>query len=306
LASCGPDSQEQSLTSADVDNPAILQVGSMTLFQSDLLHHLKEKSSGRFDDETRAVALDELTKRAQLAQAALDAHLDEDAAVRAETARILSNRFKEEALHPMLKAIVAPIPEARLREIYQNEQSRFQSKEKRQTAVLWLDSGGNPQREKQYTEKLEAARDWFSQSSDLKKHPEQGFSVLSVDYSEHQATRYKGGVVGWMESGGGMDPWSKAVAEMVYSLDQPGDISEVVARPEGVFVVRYMALKPALLRSFESVAGELEQAELNRLKQKVEADFKHSIDAKYPVKHLLPPEVGAVSPVLNSNFDPRK
>jgi hypothetical protein len=109
--------------------------------------------------------------------------------------------------------------------------------------VLWLNPNGDPARGKQYEEKLTAAREWFFKSGELKDHPAEGFSVLSVDHSEHAASRYKGGVVGWLEREGGMDAWSKAVAEIAFSLKEPGEVSAVTARPEGVFLVRYMALK---------------------------------------------------------------
>ena len=107
-------------------------------------------------------------------------------------------------------------------------------------------------------------------------------------YSEHQASRFKGGIVGWLESQGGMDSWTKAVAEIAFSLTKPGEVSEVKVRPEGIFLVRYMALKPAMLRSFESVASELERTERSRLKQQAETDYFKEMAAKYPVQQLIP------------------
>lgn len=269
------------------DTATLLRVGSVRITEADLNYHLREKHAGRTDAETRQKALEELGRRASFTQAALDAGLEADPMFRAEIARILTNRFKETVLSPKLKeAMTAEIPESRLREIYQADAARYQSNEKRQLAVLWLNPGANPERVAQYQEKLKQAREWFSNNDDLKAHPDQGFSVLGVDYSEHAASRFKGGVVGWMERAGGMDSFSKAVAEIGFTLKDVGEVSEVITRPEGVFLVRYMTAKPALLRPFESVAGELEQAERQRLRKAAEAEFETAIEKKYPVEWL--------------------
>lgn len=269
------------------DSTALLRVGSVLITEADLDYHLREKHAGRKDADTRQKALDELGRRARFTQAALDAGLESDPMTRAEIARILTNRLKETVLGSKLKEVMTEkIPESRLREIYQADTARYQSNEKRQLAVLWLNPGANPERVAQYQEKLKQAREWFSNNDDLKAHPDQGFSVLGVDYSEHAASRFKSGVVGWLEREGGMDSFSKAVAEIGFTLKDTGEVSEVVTRPEGVFLVRLMTLKSGFLRPFESVVGELEQAERQRLRKAAEADFDIGIEKKYPIELL--------------------
>ena len=284
--SCSPKSAKDKGPPATHEEGALFRVGSILVYQADLNRELEERRAGAGDEGARKKALDELVTRAQLAEAALDANLYRDPMVRAQIARALASRLKEQTLHPRYKEMSAPIPEPRLRELYQAGIDRFRSNEKRQIAVLWLNPGGDPARGKQYEEKLAAAREWFFQSGDLKDHPDQGFSVLSVDHSEHAASRYKGGVVGWLEREGGMDAWSKALAEIAFSLKEPGEVSAVTARPEGVFLVRYMALKPAVLRPFEDVAAELDRTERQRIRAAAEAEFESAIKAKHPVQWL--------------------
>jgi hypothetical protein len=286
VGGCGPKPKAEASASAPRQEASVvLTVGSIVVEPADLDYQLKQTQGGRNDEETRRKALDELATRAQLAQAALDAGLEHDPVVRAEIGRVLASRLKEKTLVPLLQAAAAtPIPESRLRELYLAGQARFRAAEKRQVAVLWLNANGDPQREQQYIEKLSAARDWFFNNGDLKDHPEQGFSVLSVDYSEHAPSRFKGGVVGWLERAGGMDAWTKAVAEIAFSLKHAGEVSAVLSRPEGLFLVRFMALKPAVLRPFEAVSGELDQTERQRLRKSAETDFASAIHDKYPVR----------------------
>lgn len=287
LSACGPKPKDVAKpAAAPPDKGGLVQVGSIRISQADLDYQLKERHSGRNDEETRRKALDELASRARFVQAALDAGLDQDPLVRAEFARILTNRFKEQALPSQPQGnVAAAIPEARLRELYTAGESRFRASEKRQVAVLWLNPNGDPQRQQQYTTKLAEAREWFFKN-DLKDHPEQGFSVLSVDHSEHQASRYQGGVVGWLEDSTQLDPWTRAVAEIAFSLKEPGEVSAVISRAEGVFLVRYMAQKPAVLQPFEAVAGELARSEQQRLRKMAEDEFEDALKAKYPSQRL--------------------
>ena len=126
------------------------------------------------------------------------------------------------------------------------------------------------------------AREWYFSQSDLAEKPDQGFSVLAVDYSEHAATRFKGGVLGWIDREGGSTDWSRVVAETAFSLGNTGDVSPVIVRPEGVFLVRLMEVQPAVQKPFESVRAVLEREEQARLREQLELEFNRDIQSKYP------------------------
>lgn len=264
----------------------LLRVGSISIRQQDLDFHLNQNQTLASAEAAREDALDQLTTTAQFAQEALDSGLENDPVVRAEIARVLATRLRETILNPRLQEISQSVSDARLRELYQADLARYQLNEKRQIAVLWLDPKDDPQRKQQYEKKMAAARDWFLANSDLPRHPEQGFSVLSVDGSEHADSRYNGGIVGWYEAAGGVDAWSKQLAKIAFSLKEPGDISEVTSGPEGIFLVRYMALRPASVRPFEAVSAEIAQAEKQRLRTAAERQFDEAIKSKHPVQRL--------------------
>lgn len=261
----------------DLDELGVVtRVGSVTIYEKDVDHLLADKFDGRTDDRTRAAALDQLVHQAHYVQAALEAGLDGDAVVRAEVARLLESRLREQELNPKLKA-ASDIPESRLRELYEAAGSRFVSSEQRQVAVLWLKPSSDPERRKQYMEKLTSARDWLLEQPELVANPTEGFGVLSIDHSEHPSSRYKGGVVGWMERAGGLDDWSKAVAEIAFDLGEAGMMSEVVEHPEGFFLVRLLARKDVVQRPFEAVASQLKREEQSRLGQEIEDAFDERV-----------------------------
>jgi hypothetical protein len=285
--SCRPTQEQAPVAEADVSSegePVIAQIGDQTITVRDVDYHLQERFAGRADDQTRELALQELIDRARMAQAALDAGLDQESLVRAEYGRVLAGQTRERFLNPQLKTARESIPESRLRELYADQASRFVSREQRRMAVLWLNPGADPERQEQYRQKLGQAREWCLKESDLKDHPEKGFSVLSVDHSEHRASRFKGGDVGWMEREGGFTGWSRTVAEAGFSLKATGEVSEVIANEEGLFLVRLTGVEPALQRSFESVRAQLEREEQARVREQIETDFRTELEQKYPAR----------------------
>lgn len=283
VVSCQKETASRSTGASSIsDAEIVLRIGSVVITQSDLDHHLGENPN-----ISRETALETLTQRARLTQAALDAGMERDPVARAEISRILISRLRETQLDPRLRSLASQsIPESRLREIYESRKDQFQSAEKRQVAMLWLDPGDNPERTAQYTAKLNQAREWLLANDELLNNPDQGFSVLSVDHSEHVPTRFKQGILGWLENKSGSDPIATAAARIAFSLDIPGDVSEVVALPEGLFLVRLISTKPASVRSFESVSAQLEQSERRRLQQDAEAAFLSSVMSLDPSRPL--------------------
>ena len=266
----------------------LFRVGSIVIHETDLTHHLKEHHGGRADEKTRQKALDDLVRRTQFAHEAIEAGLADDPALNAEMNRLLEIRLRESRLNTLLKA-AEEIPEERLRELYQGQIDRFQSSETREVAVLWLDSGPDPDRVQRCRNRLGEARRFALGNKDIAEHPEKGFSVLSADYSEHSSSRFRGGLVGWMAREGNLDSWSKAVAKIAFTLTAKGEISEVISREEGVFLVRLIDYKPGVTRAFESVAASLKRAEQARLRENIRKKFEEDIISRQDVQWTTQP-----------------
>lgn len=287
LAACGKKKEDADTSAPEPDATSsqegeLFRVGSVAVYESDLKRRISEHYRGNENEISRKKATQDLIERARFVQAALDAKIDKDPAVREEFGRILEGRLRETVLIPQLEKALE-VSDERLRELYQSALGRYRAKDQRQVAALWLNPGLDREKAKRYAAKMTKAREFLLNSADLKAHPERGFSVLGADYSEHSASRFRGGVIGWMEAKGGPDQWSKAVAEIAFELQGKGDVSEVVTRPEGVFLVRVMDLKSGVTKSFESVAEQLRLQEQNRLRQQRKAEFAQEIEDRYPV-----------------------
>jgi hypothetical protein len=293
--------QQGSTNKADLaDDASLVTVGALSIRQSDLAHYIKEHHENRFDPTTQKKALAELVQLTQFAQAAKDDHLENDAAVRVETLRVLANRYKEKKLRESLKEINADkITRERLKEIYDQNASRYISPEKREVAVLWLDHKGDDERKEKYVEKLNSAKSWLLTQPDVINSPQKGFSIASIDHSEHVASRYKGGVIGWLEAAGGFDAFTKACAQIAFQLPTDGAVSDVIVRNEGVFLVRLIRRKNPLQINFDSIEKSLLEEEMQRLRRNAEHEFVQSIEKKYQVQYH-PVEASQTSSTLSS------
>ncbi len=261
----------------------LFRVGSIVIHETDLTYHLKEHHGGRADEKTRQKALNDLVRRTQFAHEAIEAGLADDPALNAEMNRLLEIRLRESRLNTLLRE-AEEISEERLRELYEGQIDRFQSSETREVAVLWLDSGPDPDRVQRCRDRLGEARQFALENKDIAEHPEKGFSVLGADYSEHSASRFRGGLVGWVSLEGNLDPWTKAVSSIAFSLEGKGVISEVTTRKEGVFLVRLVDWKPGVTRSFESVAASLKRVEQARLREGIKKKFEEDILSRQGVQ----------------------
>ncbi len=261
----------------------LFRVGSVVIHEADLDHHLRQHYGGQSDDKTLQAGLDDLVRRAQFAQEAIDAGLATDPVINAELHRLLERRLRESRLYPRLKQD-PEVSDRRLREIYASQAGRFQSPETRQVAVLWLDSGPSPEKIRRYENRLSEARLFALENRAIADHPEKGFSILGADYSEHSASRFRGGMVGWLSKEGSLDPWGKALAEIAFKIERKGEMSPVISRKEGVFLVRLVDLKPAVKRTFEAVATSLLKEERDRLRKELEQEFEDGILSQHPVE----------------------
>jgi hypothetical protein len=276
---------DSSVDGSSVKGEVLLRVGSETVTEADLQYFLTKKYGSNAMPGAQEEAFAILARRAQLTSAASAAGLRDDPVFRAEVARLLIKRHREQALDPDLKRLArTPIPEAELRERYEAEKPRFQSGEKREVAVLWLNPGNNPERRTSYLKKLETARLWLGENKDLQAHPERGFGNLSIDHSEHPASRHKGGGIGLLEEQGGIDSWTQTVAGIAFTIPEVGEVSEVITRPEGLFLVRFLSKRAAVLRPFEAVKSRLENEERASRRKAKEAEFEAEIFNNHPIE----------------------
>lgn len=234
----------------------------------------ERKGMSKDDAAVRERLLDELIEREATVARAEAAGLADDPELREQVRSLLIARMREQELQPKLATV--QISEQELQEQYQaNKDTRFAVPERVQVAVLWFETRGQAPLVARYRPKLEKVREVLT--ADPGAAPAaQGFGQMAIANTEHRASRYKGGVFGWMEVAGPhhSDPIHRVAAELAGGLKETGDLSAVTVRDEGLFLVRLMAREPARIKSLDEVRGAIEQRLLADKRHDAETDFR--------------------------------
>lgn len=257
LAGCGKE-EDSGATVASIEH------GSPP--DSEVTYWLSDRLNLPDTPENRDRARRDLARRKALGETARRLGVDKDPHFRAMADDLLIARLMESHLQPRLDAV--SVSDSDIRAHYEASIDQYRSPEQRRLAVLWFE---DPRQEEQRTvllDRLESARTRASSDPALKT-PESGFGLLSVDFSGHRPTRFTGGILGWLPASPS-DPWRKAVARIGFSLQRPGELSRVIESPEGLFLVRLIATRPARSQPLEAVAPAIHRQLLLRKKANLE------------------------------------
>lgn len=250
----------------------LAQVGGVSITEKVFRSWWEKDSQASDTPASREASLQNLIERTQLVERARQADLESDPAVKSAYESLLIARLREIELEPALAGV--EITEQELREAYETQKgSRFKQGARHRLAVIWLDPRGQEPLELRYEIKLQRLRD--SLIAGEITLPENGsFGNLAINHTEHSGSRYKGGEVGWIYQRPYADPWRGALSMIAASLKEPGELSEVIIRDEGVFLVRLMAVETAKDKPFELVREQIKRELLGQKRAAARAHFK--------------------------------
>lgn len=249
----------------------------------------------------RAIApdalLDELIEHRALVQTARERGYDRDPAHLAAVERMLANRVREEHRESQQSAISDAEIEAR----YRAEQKKFAVPARIRAAMIFVEAPSTFSEAKRAERRaaIEAAR------TKAFTDPSQ-FRALAAEYSYDQATKFRGGDVGWLVEGIGAEELGDEVLTAAFALVEPGAISEIITTPRGHYLLQLTERTAAGVRPLASVAGQV-RAELQREKQqRTERELKSAtlanrriearrdrLPAARPLPSATPPAVPA-------------
>jgi parvulin-like peptidyl-prolyl isomerase len=218
------------------------------------------------------VLLEEMISQESLVQKACASGLDNDPECRRAWRSLLVSKLKERELSPRVEAL--QVSAAELRAAAEKESERHAQPGKARLALVQLKTGPklSDARLAELRRRLEEAR---SESLAL-TNGETGFGKVAVAYSEDQASRYKGGDVGWFDDGLAHYRWPAEVISAGFELRNAGEVSEVIRAADGFYLVKKLDSRAASVAppaQFEEgvrrrlLAAKREQAEKSFLSE---------------------------------------
>lgn len=268
LAGCG---KRESPPEANV----LAQGEGWSVRADDFRHWWATRPGPADSPQARTEALDRLVERATLAAAARKAGLERDPETAAQIESLLIARLQEVQLAPQLAAVKVTDEEVRARYDAQTA-STFTQPEAVRVALLWFNTRGQQPLVDRYRPRLEQIRAEVIAGGD--QFPvAAGFGPTAVGNTEHRPSRLIGGDLGWLELGSVSDPWRQAVLELAAPLKNPGDLSEIVAGKDGLFLVRLIERRAAVVKPFEAVSAEIRKSLAEERRQLLEEEFTRGI-----------------------------
>jgi peptidyl-prolyl cis-trans isomerase SurA len=138
------------------------------------------------------------------------------------------------------KAIISP---RALIAAYEEQRERFEQPAQVDLRLIYLKHGDNP--EAAFT-RLAAAREQLLENGD--------FATVARELSEDPSAP-AGGDWGWIEPG-----MLRAELRDAIAATEAGAISDIIATPEGLYLLRVAGRRDAVSRPFEDVRDEIEEA----------------------------------------------
>ena len=257
-------------------------VGTHTIQVEHLQAQIIRRGGLRPDLVDPTALLQEMINEEALYVAALRAGLDQDPDIQRAHRNLLVGKLKERELNPRLQDLEVTPDE--IREHYDQNRERYTRPARVRLAILTLTTPSTLREEQQEAlrQRLEEVRDQIHRGT--ADPPDRGFGTLAIHHSEDQATRYRGGDIGWIDAGQSHGRWSPPVLRAGFALTQIGDVSQVVSDAQGVYLVRLMDRREASRIPLAEVEAEIRQRLLRDHRLRIEREFVNAIRGSLPIE----------------------
>ena len=255
----------------------VARVGSRQIRVADFREEMARRAGGN-DPAGREALLDELIEFGAQVERARELGLDQDPGLRRSWENLLVAKLRETQLELLLTN--APPTAAQVRAWYDTNLAAYTEPARRQGAILFLQVSPktSDEHKARLRQRLEEARAKALALS-TNDPTTRGFGPLAIEYSEDQATRYRGGDIGWVQAGRGDARFDAAVLDTLFRLPAPGSTSEVLETPRGYYLVKLLDVRPQRVKTLDEVRPAMEHTLLLENRRRIESDWKKSVRA---------------------------
>ena len=261
---------------AKVTAPDLLaKVGSREIRVEDFKRELEWRRKNHRPLPDKEALLEEMITRELLVQKARAAGLENDPDVRRSHESLLASKIQEREMTPRLDA-VKPAPEE-IRGLYEKNLAQYTRPAKARLALVYIKT-----EHKMSAEKLAEAeariQEALKQANALPPS-RRGFDRVAVDFSEDQASRYKGGDIGWFDQDRTVYRWPAEVLSAGFDLRTNGEMSGVIRATNGFYIVSRLDFREALTTPLEQVQAPLQRRVVAEKRQQAEATYRQELRA---------------------------
>lgn len=278
LGASGCRSRQEPVAEAPPEAPppdpgVVARIGDRTVRVEDLQAEVdRRQAQGRPVDSVEELLRERLYVEAMVFRAQRE-QLANDPDVSAELDRVLVRALRRRALSDQLDAVT--VAEEDVRRTYEERIDMYTRPGVDRLAGLFLacsPQAGEARQQALQTRLHEARSKALVQVRETQDRFTPGFGKLSLDYSDDQASRYRGGDMGWFNRGTSSPRLPDAVLEAGRSLEV-GEISGLLEDESGYYLVMKTDERPAQVTSFKDVQPTLRRSLLAGRREALEQAF---------------------------------
>lgn len=237
---------------------------------------------GQYHDlDQKKELLDALLYRKAAVRAARDEGLDREPATLRAMERILVNQYVNENLRPRQEAI--RISDDEIEAVYAERAEDYQVPARRRVAMIRISIP-----EMAADETREAARNRIEEAHKAVQELDgevNHFGHVAREYSDHQASRYRGGAIGWIgEQATERYRFDPVVIETANAMTEPGETSGILEGESGYYIVRLIDYQPTRSRPLEELATGIRQGILRERHREVEEEFRKELLSRFDIR----------------------
>jgi hypothetical protein len=258
----------------------LVKVGNFEVTKQELLEAIEEKKKYQNSSSiNQKKILTELVKRKALLNEAKRLNLTEEPDIKRKIENLLISKVKNKNLVFTNKDL--NISEKEIKNYYEENQENFKTPERNYFAILFFRKNIFDKNRKNYV------IDKFKDIQNLHKNNKlpnvkKGFGRYSITHSEHQATRYRGGIIGWF-SENDKSVFENELLDKGFDLYNIGDISDLVETEEGYYLIRLLDRKKAGFQDIKKVKNKIHHKIFTAKKNEIIDNFYESLFDKYKV-----------------------
>lgn len=242
----------------------LAQVGTEVITTEQFQAALARRGGSSADPKVRRAVLDELIRLRAEVQEARRRGYEQDPEIVASHERALANKLRtaeQEKRRGEAEVTLEEIGRA-----YEAEKARFARPVRLRVAQLFVEAPAAFAAEKR-SERRALLEGALARLQILAPPPAAAFGPLAAEVSFDQATKFRGGDVGYVTTATAPPEWTSRGIEAAFTLEQPGQCSEIVETPTGFYAFRLLERAGGGTKPLAEVEGEL-RARLVRAKER--------------------------------------
>ncbi|KPA16757.1 peptidyl-prolyl cis-trans isomerase [Candidatus Magnetomorum sp. HK-1] len=253
-------------------------VGDQKIYLADFDSELKRRGGRQLDKLDKNKLLDEMILRSSMIDQAIKAGIDKQPDFIRTYQNLLVGQYKKRFLKPLIDGVDLSADE--IQRHYTENIQKYTQPAKARLAMIYMKTHPkmSDAKKSQIMERMKEA-----QSKAKQPVKGRGFGRISVQYSEDQVSRYKGGDIGWIYENRSYR-WDDKVLKAGFALEELNDISDIITTDKGLYIVKLLDRRPAKVTPFKQVKARIRHKQLLERRKNTEQSFEKDVRQKTPVE----------------------